>query len=41
MHVAAKVVGQERRCMQIDLGGDIERAEQIGLDAGLQAAHRF
>ena len=41
MHVATKVVGQERRGVQVDLGGHIQRAEQIGLDTGFQAAHGF
>ena len=41
MHVAAVVVGQQRRGVQVDFGGGVERAEQVGLDTGLEAAHRL
>ena len=41
MHIAAVVVGQQRRRVQIDLGGHAQRAEQIGLDAGFKATHGF
>ena len=41
MHVAAVVVRQKRGRMQIDLGRGVKRAEQIRLDAGFEAAHRF
>ena len=41
MHVPTKIVGQQGRSVQVDLGGDIQRAQQIRLDASLEAAHRF
>ena len=40
MHVGAIIGRQQRRQMQVDLGGDIERLRQVGLAAGLHRAHR-
>ena len=40
MHVAAVGLGQQRRHVQVDLGGDAERRREIGLAPGLQRRHR-
>ena len=41
MHVAAVVVGQQGRGVQVDVGGRAHGREQVGLFALFEAAHRF
>jgi hypothetical protein len=40
VHVAAVVVGQQRRRVQVDLRGDAQRLREVGLLAFLQRTHR-
>ena len=41
MHIAAIVVGQQGGGVQVDVGGDRQGAQQIGLFACFEAAHRL
>ncbi len=41
VHVAAVVIGQQGGGVQVDVGGDGERRQQVGLAAGLQRFHRL
>ena len=41
MDVATKIIGQQRRGVQVDVGGDMERTEQVWFNTGPETAYRF